>query len=140
MTSTNFDQGLLTVAASLTHAWNASDSQAFASAFTADADFVNIYAMRAVGRDEIAGLHKMIFDTVYRGSDNRFTLDKIRRLSDDAVAAIITSELNVPQGPMAGIVRAVATAVFVRDGEAWKIAMFQNTREQTPPPLDPPPK
>jgi uncharacterized protein (TIGR02246 family) len=138
MTSTNVDQGLVAVAASLSDAWNAADSRAFASAFTADADFVNIYAMRAVGRDEIAGLHQMIFDTVYRGSDNRFTVDKIRRLSDDVAAALITAELNVPQGPMAGVVRTVATAVFVRDGEAWKIAMFQNTREQAPPPLPPP--
>jgi uncharacterized protein (TIGR02246 family) len=132
------DQEIHTVASALTDAWNAHDGAAFARAFTDDADFVNIFAMHSVGRTDIAGLHQMIFDNVYRGSTNAFTVEKTRRAGNDAIVALIRADLTVPQGPLAGTVRTLATAVFVRDSESWKIASFQNTREQAPPQLGPP--
>jgi uncharacterized protein (TIGR02246 family) len=130
------DQEIHAVASALTNAWNAHDSAAFARAFTEDADFVNIFAMHNVGRAQIGGLHQMIFDSIYRGSTSAFTLEKTRRAGNDAIVALIRAELTVPQGPLVGTVRTLATAVLVRDGGAWKIASFQNTREQEPPPLD----
>jgi uncharacterized protein (TIGR02246 family) len=138
MTPTQSDQDVHAVAATLTDAWNAHDAKTFASAFTADADFVNIYAMHVVGRADIARLHQMIFDTVYRGSSGRFAVEKMRSVGEDVLVAHIKAELNVPQGPSAGTVPTLATAVLVRDDGNWKIASFQNTREQAPPPLDPP--
>ena len=125
------------IAAALTEAWNAADGAAFARQFTEDADFVNIFAMHGVGRDEIARAHQMIFDGVYRGSVNRFTVTKVRPLGPDAMVAFIRAELNVPEGPMAGDLRALASAVVVRENGGWKIASFQNTREQAPPELGP---
>ncbi|HEY0383421.1 MAG TPA: SgcJ/EcaC family oxidoreductase, partial [Candidatus Elarobacter sp.] len=70
------------IAAALTTAWNAADATAFSAQFTADADFVNIYAMHGVGRDAIAQGHRAIFDTIYKGSVNLFTVDKVRPLND----------------------------------------------------------
>jgi uncharacterized protein (TIGR02246 family) len=121
------------IADELTAAWNAADGAAFARPFTADADFVNIYAMHGVGRDAIAAAHQAIFDTVYRGSRNTFTVEKIRRLGDDTMLVHIKAELHVPQGPMSGDLRALASAVLVRDGAGWSITAFHNTREQAPP-------
>lgn len=132
------DHDVHAVASVLTDAWNAYDGSAFASAFTEDADFVNIFGMHSVGRAEIARLHQMIFDNVYRGSTNTFTVEKTRRAGDDAIVALVRADLHVPQGPLAGTVRTLATAVLVRDNGAWKIASFQNTREQAPPQLGPP--
>ena len=121
------------IAAALTTAWNDADGRAFAAQFTAGADFVNIYAMHGVGREAIAHGHQAIFDTIYKGSTNRFTVKAVRRLNDDIAVAHISARLQVPSGPMAGDLVALATAVLVREGETWRITAFQNTREQAPP-------
>jgi hypothetical protein len=89
------------VATSLTDGWNAADGVAFARCFTADADFVNIFALHVVGRE-----------AVYRGSRNAFSIVDARAL--------------------AGNVKTLASAVFVRDDLGWLIASFHNTREQQP--------
>jgi uncharacterized protein (TIGR02246 family) len=121
------------IAGALTTAWNNADGKAFAAEFTADADFVNIFAMHGVGQEAIAQAHQTIFDTIYKGSTNRFTVKALRRLSDDIAIAHISAHLQVPSGPLAGELAALATAVMVRDGDAWRIAAFHNTREQAPP-------
>ncbi|MEA2785881.1 MAG: hypothetical protein QOF71_1985 [Candidatus Eremiobacteraeota bacterium] len=122
-----------TIAAALTTAWNTADAKAFAAQFTADADFVNIFAMHGVGREAIAHGHQTIFDAIYKGSTNRFTVKAVRRLSDDIAVAHISASLHVPSGPLAGDLAALATAVLVREGDAWRIVAFHNTREQAPP-------
>jgi uncharacterized protein (TIGR02246 family) len=122
-----------TIAAALTTAWDAADSKAFAAEFTGDADFVNIFAMHVVGRDEIAQLHQTIFDTIYKGSRNTFTVEEVRGLGEHAAVAHIRAHLHVPSGPLTGEIVTLATAVLVREGHAWQIAAFQNTRVQTPP-------
>ncbi|MEA2787030.1 MAG: hypothetical protein QOF71_3134 [Candidatus Eremiobacteraeota bacterium] len=122
-----------TITAALTTAWNTADGKAFAAQFTADADFVNIFAMHGVGRAAIAQAHQTIFDTIYKGSTNLFTVKAIRQLNDDVAIAHISARLKIPSGPMAGELAALATAVLVREGDAWRIVAFHNTREQAPP-------
>ena len=126
------------IAAALSDAWNAADGAGFAKQFTDDADFVNIYAMHGRGREAIARAHQAIFDGVYRGSTNTFTVTQARRVNDDVTLVHIAADLHVPEGVMAGDLRALATAVMVRDEAGWKIAAFHNTREQAPP--GPPPR
>ena len=121
------------IAAALTAAWNSADGEAFAGQFAADADFVNIFGMHVVGRDEIEKLHQQIFDTIYLGSHNEFTVDEVRALCDHTAVAHVRANLEVPSGPLAGKVVTLATAVITRQGHTWQIAAFQNTREQPPP-------
>jgi uncharacterized protein (TIGR02246 family) len=125
--------GLDRIAGSLTEAWNAGDGVAFARCFTTDADFVNIFALHVVGRDAIAKQHQFIFDSIYRGSRNVFTILGTRALADAAVLAHIAADLHVLDGPLAGEIETLASAVFVRDGASWLIASFHNTRVQQPP-------
>jgi uncharacterized protein (TIGR02246 family) len=125
--------GADTIAAALTDAWNAADAAAFANQFAPDADFVNIFATHVSGRDEIAQLHKTIFDTIYKGSSNTFTVEEVRALGDRAAVAHIRANLHVPAGPLAGEFSTLATAVLVHQGHHWLIDAFQNTRVQTPP-------
>jgi len=119
---------------SLTSAWNAGNGAAFGRSFAPDADFVNIYGMQVIGRDAVAGMHQMIFDGVYRGSRVAFSLAKARSLGTGVALAHVDARLHVPQGPMAGEMHTLATAVLVREGSGWSIASFHNTREQAPPP------
>lgn len=118
---------------SLTSAWNVGDGAAFARAFAEDADFVNIYATHVAGRDAVAQLHQTIFEGVYRGSRVVFTVSKARSLGACVALAHVDARLHVPQGPMAGDMHTLATAVLVREGSGWSIASFANTREQSPP-------
>jgi uncharacterized protein (TIGR02246 family) len=131
--STKIQAGAETIAAALTAAWNAGDGPAFAREFTADADFVNIFAMHVVGRQQIANIHQTIFDAIYKGSRNAFTVEQVRALGDQVAVAHVRANLHVPAGPMAGEVITLATAVLVRDGEGWQIDAFQNTRVQARP-------
>jgi uncharacterized protein (TIGR02246 family) len=124
--------GLDRVATSLTDAWNAGDAASFARCFTTDADFVNIFALHVVGREAVAKQHQHIFDTIYRGSRNAFSMVGARALAEAVVLAHIAADLRVPDGPLAGEVKTLASAVLVRDGLGWLIASFHNTREQQP--------
>lgn len=133
----NARAGAEAIAVALTAAWNAGDGGAFAAQFTQDADFVNIFAMHGVGRDAIAKGHQAIFDTIYKGSRNAFTVKDVRALGEDIVIAHISAQLHVPSGPMAGELAALATSVMLRDGDRWLITAFQNTRVQQPPDLRP---
>jgi uncharacterized protein (TIGR02246 family) len=129
-------QAIERVVATLTQAWNAGDSAAFAAEFVDDAEFVNIFAMHMTGREAIAKQHEFIFTTVYRGSHNTFTVVKTRSVGG-AVLALIASDLSVPSGPMAGSIRTLASAAFIESGGVWQIVWFHNTREQAPPELSP---
>jgi uncharacterized protein (TIGR02246 family) len=125
--------GLDRVATSLTHAWNAGDGEAFARCFTTDADFVNIFALHVVGREAIAKQHQLIFHSIYRDSRNTFSILDARSLADGVVLAHVTADLLVSDGPLAGAIKTLASAVLVRDDVGWLIVSFHNTREQQPP-------
>lgn len=120
------------VAQSLAAAWNAADGAAFGRWFTEDADFVNILAMHLVGRATISQQHQLIFDGIYRGSRNTFKVAKTRKVSDSVVVALFEAHLRVPEGPMAGDLDTLATAVLIRDSSGWHIASFQNTLKRDP--------
>ena len=117
----------------LEDAWNAGDHERFAAPFAADADFVNIVGMHARGRDEIAAGHAHIFRTMYAGSRVEYRLKSARLLRPDVALAHVDARLHVPAGPVAGDVAALWSAVLVRDGGAWRIASFHNTRKQDRP-------
>lgn len=114
----------------LTTAWNRGDGEAFAAACTADVDFVNLLGMHAQGRAAVAAMHDKIFKGPYLDSTLAFSVDKVRPISNDAVLAIVPGELQIPSGPVQGVVRTVATVLFVRDGSEWRVASFQNTRRE----------
>ncbi|HWT07343.1 MAG TPA: SgcJ/EcaC family oxidoreductase [Xanthomonadales bacterium] len=130
---TKIRAGAEAIAAALTAAWNAADAAAFANQFATDADFVNIFATHVAGRSEIEQLHKTVFDTIYKGSRNTFTVEEIRALGEHAAVAHIRAHLHVPSGPLTGEISTLATAVLVQDRHGWLIDAFQNTRVQTPP-------
>jgi uncharacterized protein (TIGR02246 family) len=115
-------------------AWNAGDAAGFASAFAPDADFVNVYGMHERGRDVIQRAHAFLFGSIFAGSTNRYDVRSIRALSRDVVIVHIEASLNVPSGPMAGLRRALPSAVLTRTSGGWTIAAFQNTLI-TPPPV-----
>jgi len=121
-----------TAAKRLEAAWNAADGAAFAAPFAPDADFVNVRGELHSGSPAIATGHQQIFDTIYSGSTVSYEAFQARELDDRVVLAHVNATLNVPGGPLAGVHRALATVVLVRDGDEHRVASFHNTLVAAP--------
>ena len=114
--------------ARLETAWNAMDGTAFAAPFAEDADFVNILGEHFRGRDKIAAGHVGIFGSIYAGSTVHMKLEQVRSLRPDVALAHVHSNLDVPQGRLAGRHTARFSMVLTRGTGGWEIAAFHNTR------------
>src|ERR1041385_358126 len=77
----------------LEDAWNSSSSQRFASVFAEDADFINIYAKHYNGREAVDAGHRAIFDTVYKDSRNRLSIEGVRFVRPDVVVVFVHATL-----------------------------------------------
>ena len=110
------------------------DGAAFAAPFAADADFVNIRGEHFRGRGAIAAGHAAIFQTIYAGSTNQYTVEGARLLRPDVALVRVYSRLDAPHGPLAGRHRARFSLVLTREGGGWEIAALHNTLETEPGP------
>jgi uncharacterized protein (TIGR02246 family) len=115
-------------------AWNAMDGPAFAAPFSADADFVNIRGEHSRGRTAIAAGHAAIFQTIYAGSTNHYTIDGARLLRPEVALVHVHSVLDAPTGPLAGRHGARFSLVLTKEGGGWEIAALHNTLEAAPGP------
>src|SRR5271157_321174 len=92
---TNDEQALREIVQQLESAWNKSDSVAWSKLFADDADFIHVLGGHFHGREEIEQGHRLIFDTVYKGSVNRFQVEKIRFAGDDVAIVFLFATLKV---------------------------------------------
>lgn len=121
----------------LAAAWNGGDAAGFAAPFAADAQQVNIFGARLIGREEIRARHDEIFKSIFRGSTNVLHVLEARRLAPDVLLAQVSSAVDVPQGPLRGELRTVASLVLHRGrGGDWSIVLFHNTSQQPGPPIN----
>ena len=111
-------------------AWKNGDGAALADWCTEDVDFINILGMHVTGRPAVAELHNKIFTGPYKDSTVTFTIESVRSIAPNAVLVIAPGRVDVPAGPVKGIVSAVASILLMRDGDRWKIANFHNTRRE----------
>lgn len=132
-TLTAVDRGAIeALVQTLQAAWNAGDATAFAAPFAEDADFVNVRAEHARGREAIAAGHAGIFRTIYAGSTTNQTVEAARLLTPDMALAHVKSELNAPKGPLAGVHIARYSMVLARTASGWQIVAFHNTLQPPP--------
>lgn len=123
-------QQLETTFAALSEAWERGEGQAFAQCCTDDVDFINLLGIHVKGRRAVADIHEKIFHGPYEGSTVKFSIESVRTITPNAVLAIVPSRIDVPSGPVKGIVLSVASVLLVRDGDRWKLANFHNTRRE----------
>jgi uncharacterized protein (TIGR02246 family) len=115
-------------------AWNAMDGSALAAPFAHDADFVNIRGEHFRGRPAIAAGHAAIFQTIYAGSTNHYTVEGARLLRPEVALVHVHSLLHAPQGPLAGRHGARFSLVLTKEPGGWEIAALHNTLEASPGP------
>ena len=123
----NDEQNLREIVRGLEAAWNRGDSVAWAEFFAEDADFIHILGGYFNGRTTIEHGHRAIFDTIYKGSTNKFTVNRVRFISPDVAIVFLIAELKVAREGLPPVVHARPTLVTKREPECWKIIAFQNT-------------
>lgn len=119
---------LETILAQMEQAWNAGDGARFAAPFALDAVQVNTFGSILNGREEIAQRHDSIFKSIFRASRNTLRIVSARYVTDDVVLARISSVVEVPQGPLQGDLKTLASLLFQRSDAGWELVTFHNTR------------
>jgi uncharacterized protein (TIGR02246 family) len=123
----NDEQPLRDIVRGLEDAWNRGDSVAWAEFFAEDADFIHILGGYFNGRTTIEQGHRAIFDTIYKGSTNKFTVKRVRFISSDVAIVFLMAELKVAREGLPPVVHARPTLVAERTPDGWRIMAFQNT-------------
>ena len=123
----NDEQALRGIVAQLEAAWNNGDSVAWSKPFADDADFIHVLGGHFHGREAIEQGHRLIFDTVYKGSVNKFQVEKIRFASPDVAIVFVFATLKVNNPGMPPQLYARPTLIAQRRGAQWEIVTFQNT-------------
>ena len=121
------EQVLRDLVAKLETAWNAGDSLAWTALFAEDADFIHILGGHFHGQTSIERGHRAIFDTIYKGSTNKFTIEKIRPVGSDVAIVFVFAELKVVTPGLPPMLNARPTMIAQRMDDGWKIVTFQNT-------------
>lgn len=118
--------------------WNRHDMSTLASLFTEDSDCVTLGGDWLRGRDEIEQDLVKDHATVFRESQLMITGVWVKFLRPDIAVAHVTCELTGLLGrdgqKLLWAVRGIMTWMLARDDGTWRIAAFQNTRIEPPPP------
>jgi uncharacterized protein (TIGR02246 family) len=110
-------------------AWERADSELFASAFSTDADFINITATALRGREAIARHHAQLWATLYKGATVTAGPRRIRFVRPDI--ALIENEATLRMGETER--HAHALVVAVRNDGQWEIEALHNMIPFVPP-------
>jgi len=110
--------------------WRRNDSVTYASHFAEDATFIQIFGGQLDGRAAIEASHRIIFDTIYKGSYVTFAIRTIRPLGPGTAVVFTRSLLRFQQGGDARELETRPTFVFMKEQDSgqWRIVAFQNTR------------
>ncbi len=122
------EQAIQQVLAQLEAAWNASDSETYAALFAEDATFIQIYGGQLDGRRAIEASHRVIFDTIYKGSQAHFTLQSIRPVRPSVAVVFSRAHLTFYQGDETREMGTRPTFIMSKEPAGWQIVAFQNTR------------
>ncbi len=122
------EQALHDILKALEDAWNTSDSRRWTSFFADDATFIHIFGGQLDGHAAIEGAHRVIFDTMYKGSRLAIQLRSIRFVRPDV--AIVFTEMHLVLAPGAPVpsIGTRPTMVVVKEQGRWQIVTLQNTR------------
>jgi uncharacterized protein (TIGR02246 family) len=117
------------IAAAFVDTWNRHDAKAFSSIFSSDADFTNVFGMKANGRDAVERFHTPLFATMFRDSRLSITDVSSRQIRSDVATADLRWSMSGARDPQGnawpdrnGLISLV---IALRDGE-WLIECMHN--------------
>lgn len=137
MSKTADEAALKKVLTGMAEAWNRGDGAGYAAPFLEDATYISYDGQLAEGRQVIQDVHQMLFDGPLKGSrmdDSNHQEPRIRFLTDDSAVIISTGGASIDGGSPTDPDRAsIVTLTAVRKDGEWRLASFQNTRQQAQP-------
>ncbi len=125
--NTTDEQALRAIVAKLEAAWNAGDSVAWAGFFAEDVDFIHILGVHYTGRAAVETGHRMIWDTIYKGSTVKYAVEKIRPAGADVAVVFVLGEMTFYDNGVERHIKARPTMTVERMDKGWQIVVFQNT-------------
>jgi len=109
-------------------AWNVYDGVSIAALFAEDANFIHIFGGQLDGRTAIEAAHRVIFDTIYRGSHASFMLRSIRFLRPDVAVVFAQAHVEFKDNNETREIETRPTLIVVKEQAKWQIVAFQNTK------------
>jgi len=109
-------------------AWNVYDSVSIAALFAEDANFIQIFGGQLDGRTAIEAAHRVIFDTIYRGSHASFMLRSIRFVRPDVAVVFARAHVKFKENNETREIETRPTLIVVKEQAKWQIVAFQNTK------------
>ncbi len=125
---TTDEQSIHEILKQLELAWNTQDSRRWTSFFSGDATFIHIFGGQLDGQAAIEGSHRVIFDTIYKGSHLKVELRSIRFVRPDVAVVFAQMHLALAQGAPMPDFDTRPTMVMVKEQGQWQIVALQNTR------------
>jgi uncharacterized protein (TIGR02246 family) len=116
------------VIAELEAAWNAGDGARFSGPFALDGDQINIFGAHLENRSEIASRHDFIFKTIFLGSRSSLRLVEARHVTSEVILARVHSTVEIPRGPLQGMLETLGSLVFRKTRVGWELVTFHNTQ------------
>lgn len=125
---TTDEAAIQTILQQIETAWNACDSGSIAALFAEDANFIQIFGGQLDGRSAIEAAHRVIFDTIYRGSHASFVLRSIRFVRPDVAVVFARAHVKFDENNETRQIETRPTLIVVKEQGKWQIVTFQNTK------------
>jgi uncharacterized protein (TIGR02246 family) len=109
-------------------AWNRYDSVSLAAVFAEDANFIQIFGGQLDGRTAIEAAHRVIFNTIYKGSHASFMLRSIRFVRPEVAVVFALAHVEFKENNETREIETRPTLIVVKEQAKWQIVTFQNTK------------
>ncbi len=88
------ENGIRAMITAQTEAWNRGDAKAYSKFFHEDGSFTNIMGTTSFGRQGFESRHEELFATIYKGSNLKLTIKRLKFLRPDVALADIEAKLD----------------------------------------------
>jgi uncharacterized protein (TIGR02246 family) len=128
------ETALRALMAQMVEAWNRRDSRSLAGTFTADGELVAGDGTQMTGRGEIERYFAGLLAKLPQGTRFTAAVTSVRLIGPDAALLSSSGGFLMPgDTEVTPERRGLQSLVAVRDGGAWRAALFQRTRIPPPP-------
>lgn len=109
--------------------WNARSGQMFSTSFAPTHDYIvwNGLYFNDQSRENNARAHQGIFDSVYKTTDVKLTVDDMRQIREDLVLVHVLGATYEHNTPVPDNPKVIISMLMEKQNSEWKIISFHNS-------------